>query len=236
MKNSIHKSENLSLQKMAKITGIAYLLIVIVPMLSMILIDPKITVSNDIVATINNILANELLFRIDSIITLLMFIGVVILALFLYEILKPVNKPMAKLALLWRFTEAIIGIVAALGNFILLLFIKGEKNLEIFGTDQFYAISEFILGIYWDVTPTIFILLALGSIIVFYLFLKSKLIPKALSIIGIVSYSLVLIGALISLIFSGNAYMILGSQTILFEIAIGCWLLFKGLKTSEHKE
>jgi hypothetical protein len=83
------------------------------------------------------------------------------------------------------------------------------------------------------VTPVIFILFALGSIIVFYLFLKSQFIPKSLSISGIGSYSLVLIGALISLIYSGNAYMILGSQTILFEMVIGCWLLFKGIKISE---
>jgi hypothetical protein len=200
----------------------------------MLIIDPKITVSNDTIATINNIIANELLFRIDSTITLLMFVGVIILALALYKILRPVNKQLAQLALLWRFAEAIVGLVAMLGSFILLTFITNESNVEKFGSKQFYAIAEILHGFYWEVTPIIFILLALGSIIVFYLFLKSQFIPKALSILGIVSYSLVLIGALISLIFSGNAYMYLGSQTIIFELVIGCWLFFKGIKVSNN--
>lgn len=234
MKKLIYNSEGSTLQKTAKIAGVAYLLIVIVPMLSMLLIDTKISVSEDIVATISNILANETLFRIDATITLLMFVGVVILAIALYEILKPVNKTLAKLALFWRFAEALLGIIAALSSFILLLFIKGEHNIEIFGVEKFYAISELIKAIYWEATISIFILLALGSIICFYLFYSSRLIPKAFAIWGIASYSLVLIGALISLVFSGNAYMILGSQTIIFEIVIGCWLLFKGLTVSEN--
>jgi len=230
MKNNISDG---SLNKAVKTAGLAYVLIIIVPLLSMLMIDPKITVSNDTIATLNNIIANELLFRIDSTITLLMFVGVVILALALYKILKPVNKQLAQLALLWRFAEAIVGLVAMLSSFILLRFITNESNIERFGSERFYALAEILHGFYWDVTPVIFILLALGSIIVFYLFLKSQFIPKALSISGIVSYSLVLIGALISLIFSGNAYMILGSQTILFEMVIGCWLLFKGIKIPE---
>ena len=86
------------------------------------------------------------------------------------------------------------------------------------------------MEIYWEATIIIFVLLALGSIINFYLFLKSKYIPRGLAIWGLVSFTLVLIGALISLVFSGNAYMLLGAQAILFEIVIGYWLLFKGLR------
>ena len=223
-----------ALNRTVKTAGVAYVLIIVVPLLSMLLIDPKITVSNDTIATINNIIANEILFRIDSTITVLMFVGVVVLALALYKILKPVNKQLAQLALLWRFAEAIVGLVAMLSSFILLTFITNESNIEKFGSEQFYAIAEFLHSFYWKVTPVIFVLLALGSIIVFYLFLKARFIPKALSIAGIVSYSLVLIGALISLIFSGNAYMILGSQTIIFELVIGCWLFFKGINVSNN--
>jgi len=222
-------SSDSSIRRTALTAGLAYVLIVVVPLLSMILIDTKIKVKGDAIATINNIIANELLFRIDSTITLLMFVGVVILALALYKILKPVNKQLAQLALLWRFAEAIIGMIAILGNIVLLTLITNGGNIDKFGSDQFYVIAEILLKFYWDVTPVIFLLLAAGSIIVFYLFLKSSFIPKTLSILGILSYSLVFLGALISLVFSGNAYMILGSQTVIFELVIGCWLMFKGI-------
>lgn len=227
---------NSSIQKTAKTAGLAYVLIIIVPFLSMILLTPKIEVEGDIIATINNIIANELMFRIDSTITLLMFVGVIVLALALYKLLKPVNKQLAQLALLWRFAEAIVGIIAILSNFILLTLVTNESNIARFGTEQFYALAEILYKFYWEVTPVIFVLLAVGSIIVFYLFLKSQLIPKVLSILGIISYSLVLIGALISLVFSGNAHMILGSQTIIFELVIGFWLIFKGVNTSNHQQ
>ena len=123
--------------------------------------------------------------------------------------------------------------VAILSNFILVSLVTNESNIDKFGSDQFYGLAEMLYKFYWDVTPIIFVLLAVGSIIVFYLFLKSRFIPKVLSLLGIISYSLVLIGALISLIFSGNVYMILGSQTIIFELVIGCWLLFKGINISK---
>ena len=116
MKNQIIE---ISLQRIAKTAGIAYLLIIILPLLSMLLIDPEIKVKGDTVATINNIIANELLYRIDSTITFIMFVGVVVLALALYRILKPVNKLLAQLALLWRFAEALVGMIAILGNFVL---------------------------------------------------------------------------------------------------------------------
>ena len=116
-----------------------------------------------------------------------------------------------------------------LSSYVVLLLLKGGNNLEILGPEQFYALAELLKGVYWEATIIIFILLAIGSIINFYLFYISSYIPKALSIWGIISYALVLVGALISLLFSGNAYMIIGSQAILFEIVIGAWILCKGL-------
>lgn len=222
-------STDFTIQNTAKAAGLAYVLIIIVPLLSMIFIDPKITVDGDTISTINNIIANELLYRIDATITLLMFIGVVFLALALYKILKPVNKFLAQLSLLWRFAEATIGMFAILSNFILLTLITNKSYIERFGTEQFYALAELLQKLYWEATPIIFVLLAIGSIITFYLFLKSRYIPKLLSIWGIISYSLVLIGSLISLVFSGESYLIFGSQTIIFELVIGCWLMFKGI-------
>lgn len=53
-----------SKRKAAKIAGAAYLFIILGSLLSMILVDAKLTVAGDTVATANNIMANELLFRI----------------------------------------------------------------------------------------------------------------------------------------------------------------------------
>ena len=47
MKNQISVG---ALNRTVKTAGIAYVLIIIVPLLSMLLIDPKISVSNDVIA------------------------------------------------------------------------------------------------------------------------------------------------------------------------------------------
>ena len=218
-----------SLQKIARITGLFYLLVVIVPMLPLVFIDPLLTVDGDSVATVNNIIEKAFLFRLDTTITLMMFIGVVPLSVGLYIILESVNKYLAQTSLFFRLSEAIVGMIAVLGNLMALNYVSGEDYIEKFGSEPYYSLAEWIRGLYWEATILIFVLLALGSVICFFLFFKSGYIPRALSIWGMASYSLVLIGAFISLLFSGNAYLILGAQTILFEIVIGAWLLFKGL-------
>ena len=224
-----------SQHKAAIIAGFMYLFIIITPLLSLIFIDSKIVMEGNVAATINNIMANELLFRISTAINLIIFVSVVILAIALYVTLKPVNKNLSLLALSWRLGEAIFGSVAVLSSLIILLLLNGKNYLTVFGTEQFQAIVGLFLDIYWSCTIIIFVFLALGSIVFFYLFLKSKYIPKILAIWGIFSFLLVLIGALVSLIFSNNAFMIFGAQAILFEIVIGFWLLFKGVKIPEMK-
>ena len=129
-KQKMKDPEKISRNKIARIAGLTYLLTVIIPLLSMLFIDSRITVNGDVVATVNNIVANELLFRINTTIDLLMFIGVVVLSVALFEILRYVNKPLAHLALLLRLSEAVIGMLAVLSSFIALSFASGENNLE----------------------------------------------------------------------------------------------------------
>lgn len=221
--------DTLKQHKAAKVAGISYLLVLLVPMIPMVLIDPKITVSGDTLATLKNIYSNQLLFNINNAVSLLMFTGVVVLALALYQLLKPVNKQLAQLGLVWRLIEAIVGVIAVLCSLFALKLLNGNNFTTIFGEEQLYTLAGFFLDSYWTVTVVVFVFLALGSMICFYLFLNSKLIPRIISIWGLISYSLVLIGAFISILFSNDAYMWLGSQTILFEVFIGLWLTIKGV-------
>ncbi len=224
------KNTNSTQQWAAKVAGISYLLVLLVPMIPMVLIDPKLTVDGDMIATLQNIYANQLLFNINNAISLLMFTGVVVLALALYWLLKPVNRELAQLALAWRLMEAVVGVIAVLCSMLALSLLNGGNSSEVFSGGQVQMLAGFFLDSYWTVTILVFVFLALGSLVCFYLFLKTTYIPKSLSIWGLISYSLVLIGAFISILFSNNAYMWLGSQTILFELFIGLWLTIKGIK------
>ena len=123
MKNSI---DNTSQRKAARVAGFMFLFSLIVPSLNWAFVLSKFIVAESAIATANNIMANELLFRIGISIELIMSVGLLVLALALYKILKPVNKNLALLALYLKLAEAIIVAVIVLVYFIALQILNGE--------------------------------------------------------------------------------------------------------------
>ena len=218
----------IQIKKNARISGFMFLLVIVTSLLALIVLSPKIEMITDIIE-------NEVYFRLDTAFTLFMYIGVIILNTYLYRTLKHINKSLASAAFSLRLAEGILGGVKVLCFSIVLLLLNGENHDRIFGVEQLHAFAEVFRNAYWAMTIIIFAFLGLGSIGYFILFLKSRYIPKAISIWGICSYSLVALGSFISIIFDNNAYMILGSQTILFEIFIGGWLLFKGINVDKKE-
>jgi hypothetical protein len=114
-KNSGFVTEN-PIQQSAKTAGLAYLLIIVTSILSMIFGPYKLIVEGDTLATIDNIAANQHLFRAGATYDLLMFIGVIILSVALFNVLKTVNKTVALTALISRIGEALIGSLTIVGS------------------------------------------------------------------------------------------------------------------------
>ena len=73
---------------------------------------------------------------------------------------------------------------------------------------------------------------ALGATLFYYLFFKSRYIPKSLAVFGMVSYALVFGFALVSILFPKLSALALTVPSILFELIIGVWLFFKGTNDS----
>ena len=123
----------------------------------------------------------------------------------LYQTLKPVNKKLAKVAMFWRLGEAFI---------ILIMMFNFEGKVHTIG----FNISS--------------ILFSVGSFIFFYLFLKSRYIPRILSVLGIIASAMVTIVSFTILISPGHSGVIQYGwiPMIIIEIATGGWLLFKGLR------
>ena len=102
-----------SLKKTARLAGLLYLILVITGVYGIMYIPSQIFVAGDSVATAQNMLSNELLFRtgiLNDIISNTIFL---LLVLVLYRLLEHVNENQAKLmvalvivqipfALLWR--------------------------------------------------------------------------------------------------------------------------------------
>ncbi|MFQ5629602.1 MAG: DUF4386 domain-containing protein [bacterium] len=219
-----------SQSKATKVAGLAYVLIIILSMLKLIFVGNLLVSENDAITT-QNIIANKLLFRIGIANDIIVFLLVIVLSLALYVILKTVNKNLAFVALFMRFGEAIIGgIVTVLSGLIPLLLIKDGG---VFETEQLQALVVLFLDVQSVGLYVVMIFMGLGGSVFCYLFFKSTYIPKILAAWGILTYLIILIFSFANILFPNIPEMVavvLYTPGALFEVIIGLWLFFKGIK------
>ncbi len=213
-----------SIQKTAKFAGVAYLVIIITSVLSIAIGPYRLMVEDDIIRTIENIASNQILYRIGMVYEILMYIGVILLSVALYQLLKAVNKPVALVALLCRFGEAIMGVLTVIGSMITLYHINGE-----FAPETTQKAVSVIFEIKDALMATLMVFIGIGSIMFCSLFYKSMFIPRWLSVFGIIAFSFVLLESLILLLYPMNSLVFPGVMAIVFEIIIGLWLVIKGV-------
>ena len=220
-----------SIQKSAKTAGLAYLLIIVTSILSMIFGSFKLMVEGDLESTLSNIASNQFLYRIGAAYDLLMYMGVIILSVALYRVLKPVNKSVALVALLSRFAEALVGSITVVCSMVILIVIHGD-----YASDLMLKITTLVFDIKDSLMTIVFAFLGFGSILFCYNFYVSRLIPRIIAAFGILAFVLVFGESIAVLLFSTESTVVTGLPAILFEITIGLWLMIKGVNTKYVKE
>ena len=223
-----------SLIAYARVAGLAYVLIILIGIFSVSYINTSLVVPGDDAATVNNLLANELRFRLCVLSEIIMFVLVILLSLALYVILKHVDKNLALLALLWRFGEAIIGgVVAVLSGIIPLLLLSREYAFQ---AEQLQSLIGLFLAVRNAGLDIVLIFVGVGGTLFCYLFFKSRLIPRILAAWGMVTYLSMFVLAAVSILVPGipeSTKMIFYAPGGLFEIIIGLWLLSKGINVEQ---
>jgi hypothetical protein len=219
----------------ARVAGLAYVVVIMLGIFSVSYIDSNILVPGNDAATVDNIMNNELRFRISIASEIIMYVLVVLLAHVLYVILKTVNRNLALLALLWRIGEAIIGAgVAVLTGFIPLLLLNGKAVLE---QVQLQALVGLFLQLRSAGLDVVLIFIGMGGTVFCYLFFTSKYVPRILAVWGMITYLSMLILALVSILSPSlpeSVKMIFYAPGGLFEVIIGLWLLIKGVKVQQR--
>ena len=86
-------------------------------------------------------------------------------------------------------------------------------------------------------TVVVMVPLCLGTIVFCWLFWMSRSIPRPLAGFGIAAFAFMLpcaVGSLLAPALVQPAFLAGGAVTILFEIAIGAWLLVRGVEMAEE--
>jgi len=87
--------------RLARTAGVFYVVTILGGLFAEIFVRGKMIVPNDAAATAQNILASETLFRLGFAADLVGGAAYVVVTLLLYELLKPVNRPVALLSVLF---------------------------------------------------------------------------------------------------------------------------------------
>ncbi|MBE9509816.1 MAG: DUF4386 domain-containing protein [Bacteroidetes bacterium] len=227
--------------KAARVAGFMFLFAFIVPTLNWAFVLSKFIVAENVIATAKNIMDNELLFRIGITIELIMSLGLIVLAVALYTILKTVNRNLALLALFLKLVEATLMAVTVLIPFIALQVLNGEAFQTVFSLEQLQIPIGLIFNSHTAITSIPMVFLGLDMMVFSYLFFKSKYIPRIIASFGILSFALIFIHSLMYVITPEYAAMpinqiIFYAPSGLFEIIIGIWLLVKGIKKPKVRE
>ncbi len=132
-------------QVYARVAGVLYLL----PFGSFSLqyVPSRLIVPGDVAATANNILANESLFRLGIVSDLIGQIVFIVVALLLYQLLKPVNKNIAWLMVIFWLVGVPIDMLNNLNQLAILHLLHGPAG---FTADQVHALVSLFLNLHAD--------------------------------------------------------------------------------------
>ena len=213
----------------------AVFLFVLVSGLSDLLLT-EVIVSGSISDILVNISNNLTLIRISSLGVLVSSIGIIVLAALLYVALYKQNRIIALVALGLWLAEAITLALSKIGAFALIPLSLEFVEVGAPEHSYFQTLGDFLYygldRVGYDIHMLFF---CLGAILWFYLFYRSRYIPRVLSIWGIVSASLLLIYTL--LVLFGRSLgipmtMILTIPYLPYELFLGIWLIIKGFNSS----
>lgn len=237
IKDGIEVANNVidnSQRKAAKVAGFTLIFAIAIVVFSDYSVNFRFIIPNNALETARNLLAHETLFRLNVVCDLIYLLTLIVMSTSLYIMLKPVNKNLALAAIFIRLIYALMWVFVALNTINALHTLGDAGYLKVFGENQLHAMSRLHLSSSWVAYYIGLPFWGLASAVGSYLLFKSRYIPRALAAVGIISSVWCVFCAFIYLIFPNYEDIVhpglFDVPLVIFEIALGFWLLLKGLK------
>ncbi|HET7088681.1 MAG TPA: DUF4386 domain-containing protein [Anaerolineae bacterium] len=222
----------------ARVAGFLYLGLGLFGPFSLLYVPSTLIVRGDAATTAQNLMASESLFRLSIVSALLEAIVYIFVVLALYQLLKPVNKNMAWLMVIFVLLAVPIRMLNELNPLAVLLLLSGADYLKVFTADQLQALVMLFLdlhrhgilvaSIFWG-----FWLLPFGLLVY-----KSGFLPRILGVLLIIACFGYLVNSLTHLLFPGYGAVVARLATVLYfgELPIVLWLLIKGVNVEQWEK
>jgi hypothetical protein len=224
------RTAELSPQVYARVAGLLYLL----PFeaFSLQYVPLRLIVPGDATATANNILANESLFRLGIVSHLIGQVVLILVVLLLYQLLKPVNKNMAVLMVIFNLVSVPLVMLNELNQFAILFLVHNPAGLP---ADQMHTLVSLFLNLHASGLNIVEIFWGLWLFPMGYLVFRSGFLPRIIGILLIIGCVGYLIQFAVDLLFpsvSVNIYVFTSLGEALFPL----WLLIRGVNVAQWEK
>jgi Domain of unknown function (DUF4386) len=211
----------------SRILGVAFLLQFITSFASAMFLRTTWYVTDSMSETLVRIANNSSMLRLNILLDMFTALGVIFLGSMLFITLRKQNEKMALTALGFYILEAALLATSRMATFALL------------GLSQAYAAGHAadlpLLGqIAFDSMDFVgsslhMLAFCLGGVLFYYLLDKARIVPRVLSLWGLIAVLPFVIGAPLA-VMGYEVPMVFYLPYVPFELVIGIWILIKGIK------
>ena len=177
------------------------------------------------------IAANETQMRTGAFFVLMMGLSLAMIPVMMYPILKKENEALALGTLVFRGPlEATIYILMAVSWLLLILVSQEFVNAGAAEASGLQTLGALLVNVSEKINPVLEVVFSIGALMYYYLFYRSRLIPRWLSGWGLLGGILYLASGIIALFGTDLGFLlaVLGIQ----EMVMALWLIFKGFESS----
>jgi Domain of unknown function (DUF4386) len=217
-----------------RILAALYLVVIVGGIAGQLFIADSLVVPNDAATTAANIVANKSLYRLAFTIFMLEMAAQVAVSVLFYDLLKPVNRSVARLAAIFGLTAGGIKTVARVFFYAPLIVLSGAPYLSVMQPAQLETLAFLFLRINSQAAAIALIFFGFETLLRGWLVFQSGFLPRFLgviSMIGGLGWLTYLWPPLGSQLFMGIALF-----AIVGVFATAGWLFIRGVDDAKWRE
>jgi len=226
------KENDFSPQRYARAGGVLYLIIIIAGVFGEMFVRGKLVVSGDAAATAHHIMEAPLLWRIGICVDLVMQVCDIPLMLIFYVLLRPINRNLALMNLLFNLIQTAV-LVANKLNLLMALFLLSDAGyMQSLDPTHVQALSYLYIRLHDAGFGVGLIFFGLVCLIEGYLIFRSGYFPKALGVMMQVAGVCYIVNTFTLLLAPAVAHQLFPAILVpcfVAELSLGLWLLVKGV-------
>jgi len=183
-----------------------------------------------------NISANEVKVIIAMLLDLVTGASVFGISVILFPILKKHSESIALWYLGLRLTEWVIALLSGMFLLTVLVISKDYVHASIQETSFLQTLSEYFLNLRGSIRNLMLLCFCLSASMFYFLLFRSRLLPRFISVWGLIGVILLFAEILSSIFGSSLGGIMLMLPMGLNEIFLGVWLIVKGFNLSALRE